>query len=60
MNNQADVDGYVEDISNGAKIMIVEDSKVARKVLMSRLKAADPSWDVCAANDGELVCVQLN
>eukprot|EP01034_Spumella_vulgaris_P046952 gene46952-58574_t len=47
MNNQTDVDGYFEDISNGAKIMIVE----ARKVLMSRLKQADPSWDVCAAND---------
>jgi CheY-like chemotaxis protein len=40
-------------ISEGAKILVVEDSPAQRKMLVQRLNKADASWDVSFAVSGE-------
>ncbi len=41
------------DVSNGAKVLVVEDSSSQRKMLIRKLKVADPSWDISSATTGE-------
>jgi len=50
-NLPRNADGTVN--SNGIKVLIVEDSPSQQKILMHRIKTANPTWDVSAADDGE-------
>jgi len=45
--------------STGAKILVVEDSAAQRKMMVQRLKIADPSWDVSQALNGEDALAKL-
>ena len=45
--------------STGAKILVVEDSSAQRKMMVQRLKIADPSWDVSQALNGEDALAKL-
>jgi len=37
----------------GAKILVVEDVELQRKLMVRKLKSADASWDVTTAVSGE-------
>lgn len=39
--------------ATGAKILVVEDSPAQRKMLVQKLKKADPTWDISTADNGE-------
>jgi CheY-like chemotaxis protein len=53
-------DGDVSSFSTtGAKILVVEDSSAQRKMMVQRLKVADPSWDVSQALNGEDALAKL-
>ena len=53
-------DGDVSSFSStGAKILVVEDSSAQRKMMVQRLKFADPSWDVSQALNGEDALAKL-
>ena len=53
-------DGDVSSFSStGAKILVVEDSSAQRKMMVQRLKVADPSWDVSQALNGEDALAKL-
>jgi len=53
-------DGDVSSFSStGAKILVVEDSSAQRKMMVQRLKIADPSWDVSQALNGEDALAKL-
>lgn len=39
--------------ATGAKILVVEDSPAQRKMLVQRLRKADPTWDISTADNGE-------
>lgn len=45
--------------SSGAKILVVEDSSAQRKMLVQRLRHADPTWDISQAVNGEDALAKL-
>lgn len=47
------IDEYGKIISNKAKILVVEDSPPQRKMLIKRLRKANPSWEIYSAENGE-------